>query len=123
MADYAGANPPYNDGPGTTRITSITNMQKTCEQKPSPRSAAAIANRLFPGHAAQVLRTFPQGCIDLIVTSPPYWTAVEYDQGRNPWSSYDSYLADVQSVWNACARVLRPNGKLCVNAPILPIPK
>jgi DNA modification methylase len=29
----------------------------------------------------------------------------------------------MQSVWNQCARVLRPNGKLCINAPIMPIPK
>jgi len=26
-------------------------------------------------------------------------------------------------VWNECERVLQPNGKLCVNAPIMPIPK
>jgi DNA modification methylase len=29
----------------------------------------------------------------------------------------------MQSVWTECARVLRPNGKLCINAPIMPIPK
>ena len=29
----------------------------------------------------------------------------------------------MQSVWAECARVLRPNGKLCINAPIMPIPK
>ena len=29
----------------------------------------------------------------------------------------------MQSVWTQCARVLRPNGKLCINAPIMPIPK
>jgi DNA modification methylase len=66
---------------------------------------------------------FPNDCIDLVVTSPPYWTAVEYDHGSHPWSSYDEYLSDMQLVWNECARVLRPNGKLCVNAPIMPIPK
>ncbi len=90
---------------------------------PSGRSPADIVDRLFTGHAAEVMATFPTGCIDLIVTSPPYWTAVEYEHGESPWSSYDAYLADMQSVWHQCARVLRPNGKLCVNAPILPIPK
>ena len=29
------------------------------------------------------------------MTSPPYWTAVEYDHGENPWSSYEAYLADM----------------------------
>ena len=82
-----------------------------------------VVDRLFTGHAADVLTTFPDGCIDLVVTSPPYWTAVEYDHGGGPWASYEAYLADMQLVWNECARVLRPNGKLCVNAPIMPIPK
>src|SRR5437870_4343110 len=86
-------------------------------------SPADIVDRLFTGHAAEVLSRFPKGCVDLVVTSPPYWTAVEYDQGENPWSSYEAYLSDMQSVWNECARVLRPNGKLCINAPIMPIPK
>src|SRR5262252_2891396 len=86
-------------------------------------SPADIVDRLFTGHAADVLARVPADCIDLVVTSPPYWTAIEYDQGGSPWGSYEIYLADMQSVWNQCARVLRPNGKLCINAPILPIPK
>jgi DNA modification methylase len=94
----------------------------------SPGAAASlapadIANRLFTGHAAQVLAQFPAGCIDLVITSPPYWTAVDYGRGKAPWRSYEAYLADMQSVWNECARVLRPNGKLCINAPVMPIPK
>ena len=84
---------------------------------------AALTDRLFTGHAAAVLANFPSGCVDLVITSPPYWTAVEYDLTKNPWASYEDYLTDMQSVWNECARVLRPNGKLCINAPVLPIPK
>lgn len=84
---------------------------------------ADLVDRVIAGHAAEVLAAFPPGSIDLVVTSPPYWTAVEYYQGRSPWPSYESYLADMQSVWRQCARVLRPNGKLCINAPLMPIPK
>ena len=90
---------------------------------PSRPCVAQIVDRLFTGHAADVLSRFPDGCIDLVITSPPYWTAVEYDQGTHPWGSYEDYLTDMQSVWKQCARVLRPNGKLCINAPIMPIPK
>lgn len=79
--------------------------------------------KLHAGHAAEVMRSWPDGCVDLIVTSPPYWTAVEYDGGAAGWETYEDYLADMQSVWDQCARVLRPNGKLCINTPILPIPK
>jgi DNA modification methylase len=82
-----------------------------------------IVDRLFTGHAARVMATFPDACVDLIVTSPPYWTAVEYDHGDHSWASYAAYLDDMQSVWTECARVLRPNGKLCINAPLMPVPK
>jgi DNA modification methylase len=81
------------------------------------------ANRLYTGDAAQTLSSFEDGCIDLVITSPPYWTAVGYDGQPNPWSSYDAYLADMQRIFAACARVLRPNGKLCINAPVMPIPQ
>src|SRR6202023_789873 len=99
------------------------------KKKTRPEPAASgigpgeVVDGLFTGHAAEVLSGFPGASIHLVVPSPPYWTAVEYDQGENPWASYEAYLADMQSVWNECARVLRPNGKLCINAPIMPIPK
>src|SRR3984957_18416458 len=100
-------------------------MTKLAQHARAQRSEpdAAIADRLFTGHAAAVMQHFPKNSIDLIVTSPPYWTAVEYDHGKNPWPSYEAYLDDMQSVWTQCSRVLRPNGKLCINAPIMPIPK
>jgi DNA modification methylase len=78
-----------------------------------------IVNQLQVGHVAELMSKFPSGCIDLIVTSPPYWTAV----CDGPWATYGSFLDDMQTVWKQCARVLRPNGKLCINAPIMPVPK
>lgn len=96
---------------------------KTRDASKSGPNPADFVDQLFVGHAAEVLSKLPAGCIDLVVTSPPYWTAVEYDQGENPWPSYEAYLADMQSVWTECGRLLRPNGKLCINAPIMPIPK
>jgi len=85
--------------------------------------ASTLPDRLICGHAAAVMGDWPEGCIDLIVTSPPYWNAVAYDNDAAPWRDYQTYLADMLSVWEQCARVLRPNGKLCINAPIMPIPK
>jgi modification methylase len=82
-----------------------------------------MLDRLFTGHAAEVIGKFPSGSIDLIITSPPYWDAVEYDHGKNPWPTYQAYLDDIHTVWMQCARVLRPSGKLAINAPIMPIPK
>lgn len=86
-------------------------------------AASILHGRLICGHAADVMHDWPDGFIDLIITSPPYWNAVAYDHDTAPWPDYATYLADMLSVWKQCARVLRPNGKLCINAPIMPIPK
>src|SRR3974377_1394888 len=101
----------------------ITETRKTREEGLAGLCADDIAGRLFTGHAAQVMSAFADCCIDLIVTSPPSWTAGEYGHGKSRWASYEDYLTDMQLVWSACARVLRPNGKLCINAPVMPIPK
>jgi DNA modification methylase len=79
-----------------------------------------IINQLLAGQAAQVMAGFPDGCVDLVITSPPYWTAVSYDGGC-PWGSYEEYLADLQTVWSQCAGILCPNAKLCINVPLMPI--
>jgi len=82
-----------------------------------------LVDRLFVGPAARVMADFPENSVDHVITSPPYFTAVEYDRGGSSWASYGAFLDDIQAVWKECARVLRPNGKLCINAPIMPIPK
>ncbi len=86
-------------------------------------SPSDLVNRLHCGHAARVMADWPSNFVDLIVTSPPYWTAVEYEDQADTWPTYDEYLADMTSVWRECERVLRPNGKLCINSPIMPVPK
>jgi hypothetical protein len=43
--------------------------KKQPEQTASGLSPADIVDRLFTGHAAEVLSGFPQGTIDLVVTS------------------------------------------------------
>jgi DNA modification methylase len=85
--------------------------------------AKDLSNRLFVGDAKSVIAAFKANSIDLVVTSPPYWTAVAYEGQAQCWSSYEAYLHDIGEVLGQCARVLRANGKLCVNAPIMPIPK
>jgi DNA modification methylase len=84
-------------------------------------TATLPINQVLVGHAAEVMTSWPSNSIDLIVTSPPYWNAVVYDGQMPPWPSYQAYLDDLLTVWVECARVLRPAGKLCINAPLLPV--
>tara|TARA_B100000678_G_scaffold147848_1_gene123393 strand:- start:1208 stop:2221 length:1014 start_codon:yes stop_codon:yes gene_type:complete len=79
--------------------------------------------KLVCGNAAHVMASWPEASVDCIITSPPYWNAVEYEGQAGGWATYDDYLDDMEAVWAQCARVLRPNGKLCINSPLMPIPK
>ena len=64
--------------------------------------------------------------IRLIITSPPYFNAKNYDyqdQIGLKSNSYAKYISSMNPVWRECFRVLKPNGKLCINSPILPMDK
>ena len=56
--------------------------------------------------------------VNLIVTSPPYWTLKDYGDDEQIGlgsSSYDNYLDELNKVWAECVRVLAPDGKICIN--------
>lgn len=55
--------------------------------------------------------------IDLIVTSPPYNVGIEYSQHKDS-GSYDGYL-DFSKKWLTQAyRVLKKDGRMCLNIPL-----
>jgi modification methylase len=125
LADAMRGSPSSISPPSRGR-SSCSATKESSHSGPNKPNASAIdkfVDRLFVGHAARVMRDFPDNSVDLIITSPPYFTAVKYDSGESPWASYGAYRDDIQTVWNECARVLRPNGKLCVNAAAMPIPQ
>jgi site-specific DNA-methyltransferase (adenine-specific) len=49
--------------------------------------------------------------VGLVVTSPPYWVGMEYEEGV----SFDEHLKMLERVLTECARVLVPGGKICLN--------
>jgi DNA modification methylase len=57
-------------------------------------------NTVYTGEASEVLSTFEDGCIDLVVTSPPY------DNLR----TYHGYTFDFQAIARQLYRVTKPGG-------------
>ena len=83
-----------------------------------------MPNSVICGDSRKTLQEIPSGSVRLIVTSPPYWDLVDYGvPDQIGQSSYQEYLNDLLQVWGECERVLGPNGKLCINTPIVPVPK
>lgn len=79
---------------------------------------------LIRGDIADVLKNMDHDVVDLVITSPPYWNAVEYEgNDATKIYTYEEYIEWLGEVWSLCFHVLKPNGKLVINTPILPIPK
>ncbi|MEX0700686.1 MAG: site-specific DNA-methyltransferase [Planctomycetales bacterium] len=56
--------------------------------------------------------------VQLVLTSPPYWTLKEYRDGEGQLghvADYDQFLAELDKVWRQCWTALVPGGRLiCV---------
>lgn len=56
--------------------------------------------------------------IQLVVTSPPYYTGKNYgssDHNLENQDSFEEYKKSLKEVLEECFRVLKPDGKLCLN--------
>ncbi|MBZ0136120.1 MAG: site-specific DNA-methyltransferase [Planctomycetes bacterium] len=56
------------------------------------------------------------GSVELIVTSPPYWTLKEYEHSTGQLGDveqYDGFVGELTRVWAECSRVLVPGGRVC----------
>lgn len=79
----------------------------------------------------------PDNSVHLIITSPPYFNIKDYSKDGYQTQSvgekakgqigdiaeYDDYIDSMLQVWRECERVLKPNGKLVINTPLMPMLK
>lgn len=100
-----------------TQQTALPIFHFSPDNEPNP-------NSIVLGDSVQVLKQVPDESVQLIITSPPYWNLVDYGfKSQIGQSSYIEYLQNLLEVWRECERILCPNGKMCINVPIVPIPK
>lgn len=86
---------------------------------------------------ARRMKELPDNSIHLIITSPPYFNIKDYSlDGKQKKSkgkkemgqigdipNYKEYINEMLKVWKECERVLKPNGKLIINTPLMPMLK
>lgn len=100
-----------------------------------------MANKIFFDQvyykSSEMMDIIPDASVDLIVTSPPYFNIKKYFQNGYQTETvsdvktndmgnidcFDDYINNLLAVWKECERVLKPNGKLCINVPLMPIKK
>lgn len=86
---------------------------------------------------ARKMSELPDNSIQLIVTSPPYFNIKDYsldgyqknkktekEKGQiGDIPNYKKYIDEMAVIWKECERVLKPNGKLIINTPLMPMLK
>ncbi len=82
---------------------------------PWPVPYNQTTHRLHLGDARD-LSWIPDNSVQLVVTSPPYWTLKQYeanDSQLGAVASYEAFLDELDKVWRECARVLVDGGRIC----------
>ena len=74
-------------------------------------------NKIYQGDALEVLKTFPDECIDLIISSPPYYGLRNYgvDGQIGLEDTFEEYLGKMLLITNELKRVLKPTGQFWLN--------
>ena len=81
-------------------------------------AAGAVENEIPPTclnkiycKSSEAMEELPDNSVHLMITSPPYNVAKEYDDDL----SLDEYLDLLNAVWEETYRVLVPGGRACIN--------
>jgi DNA modification methylase len=105
--------PDADNEPGA--VEKMLRANAILRNSPWPPPFDVTTHRLQLGDARQ-LQWIPADSVHLVVTSPPYWTLKRYeanDAQMGAIANYEEFLAELDKVWQGCARTLVPGGRIC----------
>lgn len=79
--------------------------------------SSSYMNPLFLcGNAIDLLKEFPNSCIDFCMTSPPYWGKREYESGGiGLETDIKDYIVHLLSIFSEIKRILKDSGSFWLN--------
>jgi modification methylase len=80
-------------------------------------AARCVSHHTIINGDSRKMDELPDESIHLVITSPPYWQLKDYGSGNQIGyhDSYESYINNLNLVWNECHRVLLDGCRLCIN--------
>ena len=82
-----------------------------------PGWAMISKSMIICGDSRTALRDIPDGCVDTVVTSPPYYLQRDYDDKRQVGEEKgpEDYIDSIVQVMDECQRALKKSGTLWLN--------
>ena len=95
---------------------SVRYLLNSVEQVPSLQLVLQSGG-ICQGEAYNVLKTFPDNCIDMVMTSPPYWALRDYGvEGQlGLENTSEEYILKLCDIFDEVKRVLKDTGSCWVN--------
>lgn len=74
-------------------------------------------NKIYHGDCLEVMRQWPAECVDMCVTSPPYWGLRDYGirEQLGLEKTLDEYIEKLVAIFGEVRRILRPWGTVWLN--------
>jgi DNA modification methylase len=74
-------------------------------------------NKIYLGDSLEILKTFPDDCVDMCVTSPPYYGLRDYGEKEQIGleKTPEQYVQKLVNIFREVKRILKPEGTFWLN--------
>ncbi len=71
-------------------------------------------NKIHCADSLEIIKKFPDNCIDIVLTSPPYNFGINYENTSDV-NIWDDYFDKLFNIFRECIRVLKDSGRIIIN--------
>ena len=71
-------------------------------------------NKIHRADSLELIKKFPDNCIDIVLTSPPYNFGINYEN-TNDVNIWEDYFEKLFNIFRECVRVLKDSGRMIIN--------
>lgn len=73
-----------------------------------------FVNKIHCADSLDIIKKFPDNCIDIVLTSPPYNFGINYEN-TNDVNIWEDYFNKLFNIFKECVRVLKDSGRIIIN--------
>jgi len=108
----------------TVAVDGVALDPRVVDVRDSQDTDGDYTDQILCGNSMPALALLPKDSVACAITSPPYWNLVDYGvSAQIGGESYERYRGRLSVIWEQVERVLQPNGKFCLNVPLMPLRK